>query len=155
MNTLTYLRLTFIAAFLALGSITFAQRAIFVEENASTEDFRMENLNIPLWDIIQAGPGKDGIPALSRPNFVSRKKDNWMEPDEPVIGVYVNGVAKAYPVRILNYHEVVNDDFDGQAVAVTYSPLCASALAFSTEQPNENWELAVSGLLYNNNLLFF
>ncbi|MEZ4985539.1 MAG: DUF3179 domain-containing (seleno)protein [Saprospiraceae bacterium] len=78
-----------------------------------------------------------------------------MKEDDRVIGITLNGVSKAYPVRILNYHEVVNDDFKGTEVAVTYSPLCGSAMAYHTTNGNNQFEMAVSGLLYNNNALYF
>lgn len=132
-----------------------AQRAIFVEETYADEAFQMSNMEIPSWDIVAGGPGKDGIPALSDPSFVNAKKDNWLKKDDLVIGVTINGVSKAYPLRILNYHEVVNDEFDNRSVAITYSPLCGSAMAYRTEDKHNEWELAVSGLLYNNNALYF
>ncbi len=140
--------------FLAFNQLN-AQRAIFVEETYADEEFEMSNMEIPSWDIVTGGPGKDGIPALSDPAFVSSKKDNWLEKDDLVIGLTINGISKAYPVRILNYHEVVNDEFDNKSVAITYSPLCGSAMAYRTEDKHSEWELAVSGLLYNNNALYF
>ena len=146
----------FALALIFTTSALQAQRAILVEESYhGKEEFSMENLQIPSWDIVRAGPGKDGIPALDDPTFVPARRDAWLDPNEAVIGVSYNGVTKAYPLRILNYHEVVNDEFGGESVAVTYSPLCGSGMAFRTENRDDTWELAVSGLLYNNNPLFF
>ncbi len=149
--------MTIALALLCFTSTVQAQRAILVEESYhGMEDFRMENLQIASWDIVPAGPGKDGIPALTDPTFVPANRDRWLDPNEPVLGVSYNGVSKAYPLRVLNYHEVVNDEFGGESVAVTYSPLCGSGMAYRTENTGgESWELAVSGLLYNNNPLFF
>ncbi|MCB0637240.1 MAG: DUF3179 domain-containing protein, partial [Lewinella sp.] len=152
--------LRYAAALTGLGLLlnfpVLAQRAIFVQETAAGADFRMENLAIPSYDIVPGGPGKDGIPAIDAPQFTDARHDQWMNDEDIVIGLVHNGVAKAYPLRILNYHEVVNDEFDGEAVAVTYSPLCGSAMAFATDKGDyERWQLAVSGLLYNNNPLFF
>lgn len=133
-----------------------AQRAIFVEETTAGADFRMDNLSLPSYDIVPGGPGKDGIPSLDQPTFVSARQDNWLEDHDVVIGLVYKGVAKAYPLNILNYHEVVNDEFKGEAVAITYSPLCGSGMAFRTETAGyEPHQMAVSGLLYNNNPLFF
>jgi hypothetical protein len=156
MNTKLIRKAAALMAFGLLGTLnTNAQRAVFVEETVSQDEFRMENLAIPSWDIVPAGPGKDGIPAITDPEMASAKHDRWLDPKEAVIGVTINGKAKAYPVRILNYHEVVNDDFGGEAVAITYSPLCGSGMAYLTENRDQSWELAVSGLLYNNNPLLY
>lgn len=139
-----------------LGSTSLmAQRAIFVEETYADADFDMSNAEIPSWEIIPGGPGKDGIPALTDPLFTKAKKDNWLQDEDLVIGINMNGVSKAYPIRVLNYHEVINDDFKGDRVAVTYSPLCGSAMAYRTEVGDQEWEMAVSGLLYNNNALYY
>lgn len=140
--------------FMASGSMN-AQRAIFVEETYADEEFQMNNMEIPSWEVVAGGPGKDGIPALTDPAFVDAKKDKWLEKEDLVIGITIDGESKAYPIRIMNYHEVVNDDFGGRSVAITYSPLCGSAMAYRTEDKHSEWELAVSGLLYNNNALYF
>lgn len=151
-----------IHSFLMLAVVTFlcgtglnAQRAIFVEENYADEDFDLSNAELPSWEIIPGGPGKDGIPALTDPHFTTARSDKWLKEEDLVIGVTMNGVAKAYPIRVLNYHEVINDDFKGQRVAITYSPLCGSAMAYRTSTHDQQWEMAVSGLLYNNNALYF
>ncbi|MEM7382250.1 MAG: DUF3179 domain-containing protein, partial [Bacteroidota bacterium] len=138
-----------------LGLELNAQRAIFVEETYADEDFDLSNSELPSWDIIPGGPGKDGIPALTDPEFTTAKTDKWLEEDDRVVGVSLNGVSKAYPIRILNYHEIINDDFDGLRVAITYSPLCGSVMVYQTEERTQEWELAVSGLVYNNNALYF
>ena len=132
-----------------------AQRAIFVEETYADEDFDLSNSELPSWDIIPGGPGKDGIPALTDPEFTTAKSDKWLTDEDRVVGVTLNGVSKAYPVRVLNYHEIINDDFDGLRVAITYSPLCGSVMVYQTEERSQEWELAVSGLVYNNNALYF
>lgn len=76
---------------------------------------------IPLPDIVQGGPPRDGIPALTRPAFVSvTEADRFLNASDVVLGVQFDGNAKAYPVRILNWHEVVNDDVGSQPVLVTW-----------------------------------
>lgn len=132
-----------------------AQRAIFVEETYADEDFDLSNSELPSWDIIPGGPGKDGIPALTDPTFTTARNGKWLQGEDKVVGVTLNGVTKAYPIRILNYHEVINDDFAGLRVAITYSPLCGSVMVYQTENRSQEWELAVSGLVYNNNALYF
>ncbi|MEL7220684.1 MAG: DUF3179 domain-containing protein [Bacteroidota bacterium] len=143
------------ALVLFMGNTLTAQRAIFVEETYADADFDLSNSEIPSWELIPGGPGKDGIPALTDPSFTLAKKDKWLADDDRVIGITRNGVSKAYPISILNYHEVINDDFKGERVAITYSPLCGSVMVYRTETGQEQWELAVSGLLYNNNALYY
>lgn len=75
---------------------------------------------IPLEDIQSGGPPKDGIPALTDPKYVQAAKADFMRPDEQVIGVKLNGVIRAYPTRILSWHELVNDRFGGLPVLVSW-----------------------------------
>jgi hypothetical protein len=75
---------------------------------------------VPLEDIRSGGPPKDGIPALMSPQYVKAQDADYMMDDEQVLGVYLNGVARAYPIRILSWHEVVNDSFGGEPVLVSW-----------------------------------
>ncbi len=76
--------------------------------------------SIPPEDILSGGPPKDGIPAITEPHFIDAEAATFLRPDDRVIGVVHDGVAKAYPLRILNWHEVVNDAVGSTPVAVTY-----------------------------------
>ena len=76
--------------------------------------------SVPLEDIISGGPPRDGIPALTKPKYVPAGKADYMRPDEQVLGVFHMGVARAYPTRILSRHEVVNDEFGGEPVLVSW-----------------------------------
>jgi len=76
---------------------------------------------IPLKKIQSGGPPRDGIPSLNFPTFISAEQaDGLLKPDDVVMGIAVDGVAKAYPIRILNWHEVVNDEIGGQPVLVSW-----------------------------------
>jgi hypothetical protein len=76
---------------------------------------------IPLKDIQSGGPPRDGIPALNFPAFISAGQgDRTLKPSDTVLGIEMDGQAKAYPVRILNWHEVVNDEIAGQPVLVSW-----------------------------------
>lgn len=75
---------------------------------------------IPLNEIQSGGPPKDGIPALSEPDYLPAAKADFMRPEEQVIGVKLNGVARAYPLRILSWHELVNDRFGELPVLVSW-----------------------------------
>jgi hypothetical protein len=96
------------------------------------------------------GPPPDGIPSIDNPMFVGASAAR-LHPGDPVIGFVHNGEARAYPQRIMVYHEIVNDVVGGLNVAITYCPLTATAQAFSRGATT----LGVSGLLLNSNLVMF
>ena len=79
----------------------------------------------------------------------------FLAPGDRVLGLVRNGDARAYPVRILNWHEVVNDRFGDQAVAITYCPLCGTGVAFSAGSGGQAVDFGVSGLLYNSDVLLY
>ena len=81
-------------------------------------DFSKSNINTD--EIMSGGPPKDGIPALLSPEFIPGKQSDFMRPEEKVLGVVVNGITKAYPTRILSWHEMVNDKFGDSAVLVSW-----------------------------------
>jgi len=109
---------------------------------------------IPLTDVQSGGPAKDGIPALNHPAFTSAAEgDRVLNSSDTVLGVDFDGVAKAYPIRILNWHAVVNDDVGHQPVVVSWCPLCGSGLVYSPEAQGRRYTFGVSGLLYKRNLL--
>jgi hypothetical protein len=86
---------------------------------------------VPLEEIVSGGPPKDGIPALDNPRFTSvAEADSWLSARDPVVLVEQGDEAKAYPLQILIWHEIVNDVVDGRPLAVTFCPLCNTALAF-------------------------
>ncbi len=118
--------------------------------------FDVSQAEVPVSEIHRGGPPRDGIPALTDPEFVASDQAPWLDADDRVLGVHRNGIAKAYPLGIMNYHEVVNDLFAGEPVAVTYCPLCFSGLAFRAEEPDgTRLLLGVSGLLYNSAVLLY
>ncbi len=81
----------------------------------------MTRHNIPLDQIRGGGPPKDGIPSLNNPQFVSAQQgDKFLMSWDRILGVEYNGVAKAYPIKILNWHEVVNDRIGNKAIAVSW-----------------------------------
>ena len=76
--------------------------------------------SIDVEQIVSGGPPKDAIPALLNPRFTVGKRTDFMRADEQVIGVVINGIARAYPTRILSWHELVNDKFGDTAVLVSW-----------------------------------
>lgn len=112
--------------------------------------------DVPLYEFRQGGPGRDGIPALFRPRFESvRGAAVWLDPEEQVVSVEVRGEAKAYPLQILIWHEVVNDTVGGTPVAVTYCPLCNAAIAFDRRVGGRTLAFAVTGNLRRSNLVMY
>jgi len=107
-------------------------------------------------DIISGGPPPDGIPPIDDPKFVAPEEAAFLAGNEPVLAVEVGGEAKAYPLQIMTWHEIVNDEIGGVPVTVTYCPLCNTGIAF--ERPTFDGELldfGTSGKLYNSNLVMY
>jgi len=112
--------------------------------------------SIPVDEIFSGGPKKDGIPALSQPEFVAANKaDIFMKDDDRVLGLARNGQVKAYPVKILNWHEIVNDTIGKQGVVVTFCPLCGTGMVFDGKINGKNLTFGVSGLLYQSDMLLY
>ena len=82
--------------------------------------FDLDNAIVPKEQILSGGPPKDGIPAILSPRFVPPDKADFLDDDDIVIGVTVGGEARAYPIKILNWHEVVNDTVNGVPIAATF-----------------------------------
>ena len=111
---------------------------------------------VPLDEIVSGGPPKDGIPAIDRPRFVSvSQADDWLSPREPVVLVIKGGQAKAYPLQILIWHEIVNDIVGGAPVAVTYCPLCNTALAFDRRVDGMLLDFGTTGRLRYSDLVMY
>jgi hypothetical protein len=82
--------------------------------------FTLDNAIVPKEEILSGGPPKDGIPALLKPKFIQPEKADILRGDDQVIGVRMGNQAKAYPIKILNWHEAVNDTIDGLPIVVTF-----------------------------------
>jgi hypothetical protein len=87
---------------------------------ATSANWDLSNSNINTDEIMSGGPPKDGIPALLAPKFTPGKQSDFMRPEDKVLGVVINGITKAYPIRILSWHEMVNDKFGDSAVLVSW-----------------------------------
>lgn len=110
---------------------------------------------IPLDKIRGGGPPMDGIPSIDNPVFASVDNSQFMSNSDTVIGLEVNGTSKAYPLSILVWHEIVNDEIGGIPVSVTYCPLCYTNQVFERVIDGETVEFGTSGKLYNSNLLMY
>lgn len=116
--------------------------------------FNLENSIIPISEIMDGGPPKDGIPSIDNPKFV-KVYETKLDDEDRILGVFENGIAKAYPIEILNYHEIVNDYFGNKPVVITFCPLCGSGIAFNAEIKGKPTSFGVSGLLYNSDVLLY
>jgi hypothetical protein len=111
---------------------------------------------VPLDEIVSGGPPKDGIPAIDRPGFVSvAEADRWLSPREPVVLLVEGDAAKACPLQILMWHEIVNDVVGGRPVAVTFCPLCNTALAFDRRLDGTRFDFGTTGRLRHSDLVMY
>ncbi|RDZ55536.1 hypothetical protein DEQ92_00600 [Haloferax sp. Atlit-6N] len=111
-------------------------------------------------DELRRGASKDAIPAITAPVFAADwsgfdEVDATLDDGDEVVGVELDGVARAYPLAVLNWHEIVNDDFDGRPVVVTYCPLCGSAVVADRLAGGEPTYFGVSGLLWMSDLVMY
>lgn len=110
--------------------------------------------SIPLNEILSGGPAKDGIPSIDDPQFTNAANADLGD-DAIGLGIEVNGDARFYPYEILVWHEIVNDTVGGEAILVTYCPLCATGIVFDRRVNDEVQEFGVSGRLWQSNLLMY
>ncbi len=108
---------------------------------------------IPSGEVFDGGPGKDGIPSVDNPIFEKADQTTFLDPNNLVVGIVHDGVAKAYAHRILDWHEIVNDELADINYALTYCPLTGTAVAWNREVNSEITTFGVSGKLYNTNLM--
>ena len=118
-------------------------------------EFDLSQHRVPLEQIVSGGPGKDGIPALLNPRFVTAAEARYLNPEDRILGLSRSGEAKAYPIRILNWHEIVNDSVGGRQVVITYCPLCGTGIAFDARVDDRVHTFGVSGLLYQSDLVMY
>jgi len=116
--------------------------------------FDLSGSLVPVEEILRGGPPRDGILAIDKPVFITTAEAT-LTSNERVMGVYFKGVAKAYPIRMLNRHEIVNDTFDQTGVVVSYCPLCGSGVVFLLPRSGGVSTFGVSGLLYNSDVLLY
>jgi hypothetical protein len=114
----------------------------------------LEPASIDVAEILHGGPPRDGIPALDHPPHVQPDAAPWQE-DEMVLGVVAGDAARAYPVAILVWHELVNDSLGDRPILVSYCPLCGTGLVFDRRIEGRARRFGVSGLLYRSDLLLY
>ena len=130
-----------------------ANTGIFSSQWPNT-DFALAT--VPLDEIQSGGVPKDGIPAISNPTFLTLDQEIALHPREGVMTIELeNELPRAYPIRYLLWHEIVNDQIGDQTIAVTFCPLCNSGIFFSREVNGETLTFGVSGLLRNSDMVMY
>lgn len=116
-----------------------------------------ENMDIRLEEIVWGGVRVDGIPSLDTPKMTSAAEADWLKDDDLVFGVEINGDARAYPLRVMGWHEMMNDVIGDVPLAIAYCTLCGAAIAFETDVAGRDKPLIFgsSGFLYRSNKLMF
>ena len=136
---------------LALAAALWLAPATAQEMNG----FDLKDALIPYLQINFGGPEKDGIPSIDKPDFLAAGFAAFLRNDDEVLGILRSKTARAYPLRILNWHEVVNDRIDGEPVVISFCPLCGTGMAFAARVDGRELSFGVSGLLYNSDVLLF
>lgn len=144
---------------------TFAgfKRALFLRIDPNFDDFlkprhiKPERMKIRLEEVTWGGVRKDGIPSLDNPTLIAAADADYMRDDDLVFGVSINGDTRAYPLRIMGWHEMFNEVIGGVPVALAYCTLCGSGILFETDVPGRAKPLIFgsSGFLYRSNKLMF
>ena len=145
-----------LASALVLSIVLSGWRAGASEDTAVRvlNGFELRNASIPVESILPGGPPRDGIPALDHPKSLPAGEAPWHD-NETVIGVVLGGGARAYPIAVLNWHELVNDTLSGRALLVSYCPLCGTGMVFDRSVGGKTRTFGVSGLLYQSDLLLY
>lgn len=117
--------------------------------------FDLKDSLIPVLQINFGGPDKDGIPSIDKPDFVMAGFAAFLRNDDQVLGLVRGKTARAYPLPILNWHEVVNDRIGKDPVVITFCPLCGTGVAFDARIDGRELSFGVSGLLYNSDVLLY
>ena len=110
---------------------------------------------VDLGRIISGGPPPDGIPPIDAPRFAPSSEIGFLAACEPVVVLEIDGDARAYPIQIMTYHEIVNDTVGGVPVSVTFCPLCNSALAYDRRVGDQILDFGTSGSLYQSALVMY
>ncbi|MGE3151994.1 MAG: DUF3179 domain-containing protein [Nitrospiraceae bacterium] len=140
--------------FIAIGAILILSAWLGLGKTPTTT-FDLTRHSVPLDQIVDGGPGKDGIPAILQPQFVPAAEATFLSDGDRVLGLTLGHDAKAYPIKILNWHEIVNDSVGGKPIVVTYCPLCGTGIAFEAIVQGRRHTFGVSGLLYQSDLLMY
>jgi hypothetical protein len=135
------------------GGDTRSSRLKAITERWNTN---WERRTIELYELRHGGPPRDGIPPIDDPAHVSADEaEAWLEGNEPVVAFIRGTDARAYPLQILIWHEIINDRVGGDPVLITFCPLCNSSIVFDRRVGDQVYEFGTSGLLRNSDLVMY
>jgi hypothetical protein len=153
-----------VTVLLAMSSEGDNQRAPMSSSDA-TDELRVDTAGwktdfskhgVPLGEFMSGGPPRDGIPPIDKPKFTSTKRaDRFLASREPVIAVRLEGEARAYPLQILTWHEIVNDRFGKRPVGITFCPLCNSSVVFDRRVDGRTLRFGTTGKLRKSDLVMW
>lgn len=139
--------------FLCLSALQgWADPSVWQAEGWKTDFAKM---SVASTEIMSGGPPRDGIPPIDKPRFIAVGDANGLSPQDPVLSFEWRGEAKAYPLRVMIWHEIVNDTVAGTPVAVTYCPLCNSAIVFDASVNGTVLTFGTTGKLRNSDLVMY
>jgi hypothetical protein len=147
------MRLTLAALVAALMSGPLAADPAFWAQEWPRTDFTRHSVD--LTEILSGGPPKDGIPAVDEPTFRPAREETAIGDREPVLTVELGGEVRAYPIRYLMWHEIANDTVGGVPVAVTFCPLCNTAMVFDRRVQGRTLDFGVSGKLRASDMVMY
>ena len=131
-----------------------ALRSARISQRGWLTDFSLHT--VPYDEIILGGPPRDGIPPIDAPKFTTPEgASEWLGDLEPVIAFELNGDARAYPLQILTWHEIVNDVVGGVPVSATFCPLCNAAIVFDRRLDGVVYDFGTSGKLRKSDLIMW
>lgn len=143
------------AAFI-MANTAVAQRSFETDILGETFGFdETTTKTVSLADLHQGCPARDCIPSIDKPKFVAADNAGHIDDDDIVIAISWKGEHRAYPSRILDRHEIVNDTIAGTPIAITWCPLCGSGVGIRRDVGGKVTEFGVSGVLYNSDLVFY
>ncbi|MEO0338117.1 MAG: DUF3179 domain-containing protein [Bacteroidota bacterium] len=142
-----------ISFLLLLLSISLAAQSCQENDNETASSPTDTEWLIPIGEVRDGGPGKDGIPSIDEPRFVMVEQNVYLDDNDLVLVHRVGSDIHIYPHPILDWHEIVNDDFDNSSIAITYCPLTGTAVGWNRILEGKRTTFGVSGLLYNSNLI--
>jgi len=142
-----------LAALVLTASAAAAQTDHFARAWPDTDFSRIA---VDLSEVISGGPPRDGIPAIMDPAFIDAADETRLDPREPVMTYQPDsGPARAFPIRYLMWHEIVNDEADGRPIAVTFCPLCNTGMVFDGRVDGRALTFGVSGLLRHSDMIMY
>ena len=139
----------------SVSTVAAAPREVTASALDRPDDPSFPEPLVDLDEIISGGPPPDGIPPIDKPVFTRASSADFLNDKEPVLALTIGGKTRAYPVQIMIWHEIVNDVVGGVPVAVTYCPLCNSALAFDQRAAERVLDFGTSGRLYRSALVMY